>query len=298
MEYTQWKDGVAAKVIGSWNLHSLLPQSLDFFVLLSSLSGIFGSPSQANYAAGNTFLDSLAHYRMSQGAYTVSLDLGAMLSEGVLAENESLRRRFAGAGNFRLITQSELFAMLDYYCDPSRRDGWSTTGESRLEDDLYQAETIAQLITGLETPASLASRGIEEPYWYQRPMFRTLRAISSGAVDGTKEQKGDNAADLRSLPQCIAKATSISDAATAITTRLVSKLARTLSISTEDIDLSKPMHRYGVDSLVAVEIRNWFVKEVGADVAVFEILSGQSLVGIGRLSASRSSFMQIESKRD
>lgn len=55
MVYDDWRTCTAPKIQGSWNLHELLPHSLDFFVMLASMSGVIGNPGQANYAAGNTF---------------------------------------------------------------------------------------------------------------------------------------------------------------------------------------------------------------------------------------------------
>lgn len=55
MGYESWKVAVECKTLGSWNLHTLLPEAMDFFVLLSSASGVVGLRGQTNYAAGNTF---------------------------------------------------------------------------------------------------------------------------------------------------------------------------------------------------------------------------------------------------
>lgn len=63
---------------------------------------------------------------------------------------------------------------------------------------------------------------------------------------------------------------------------LVKKLVRTLSVSSaEEIDIHKPLHSYGVDSLLSVELRNWFAKKFKAEVA------DSGLIIVSRLSWSR-----------
>ena len=64
------------RIRGSWNLHSLFPTGLEFFILLSSMSGIAGFPTQSNYAAANTYQDALARFRMVKGERATSLNLG------------------------------------------------------------------------------------------------------------------------------------------------------------------------------------------------------------------------------
>lgn len=56
------------------------------------------------------------------------------------------------------------------------------------------------------------------------------------------------------------------------------KLGRLLALKVEDIHDEDAITDYGVDSLVAVELRNWIQKEVGPNVAVFEILNGKLTV--------------------
>ncbi|KAL4867780.1 polyketide synthase [Aspergillus spectabilis] len=81
---------VQPKATGSWNLH-LLPGTLDFFILLSSGSGITGTRGLSNYASGNTYQDALACYRVSRGQKATALDLGLVLGIGFAAESrESL----------------------------------------------------------------------------------------------------------------------------------------------------------------------------------------------------------------
>src|ERR1700722_10650329 len=89
--YNRLTTGVIVNsAVGSWNLHELLPLNLDFFILLSSLAGIIGSVSQANYAAGNTYQDALVNYRHAKGLPAQSIDLGLMKGIGYVEEHKEV----------------------------------------------------------------------------------------------------------------------------------------------------------------------------------------------------------------
>ncbi|KAI8228699.1 Highly reducing polyketide synthase gloL [Colletotrichum sp. SAR 10_86] len=93
MTFEQWQTAVDPKVQGTWNLHNALQQHqsepLDFFFLFSSLSGLGGQIGQANYAAGNAFLDAFVQYRHSKGLACSVLDIGIMEDIGVLAREQN-----------------------------------------------------------------------------------------------------------------------------------------------------------------------------------------------------------------
>jgi polyketide synthase 12/myxalamid-type polyketide synthase MxaB len=101
-------------VAGAWNLHlasAALP--LDFFVLYSSLASVLGSAGQANYAAGNAFVDALAHLRKSNGLPALSVGWGRWGGSGMAAAlGETDRRRLTDAG-FAEMDPDVAFAALE-----------------------------------------------------------------------------------------------------------------------------------------------------------------------------------------
>jgi NAD(P)-dependent dehydrogenase (short-subunit alcohol dehydrogenase family) len=267
MTIEDWQLSIKPKVDGSWNLHTLLPTKMDFFICLSSISGIIGMGGQANYAAGNTFVDALVRYRVAHGEKATSLDLGWMESEGVIAESTFLSTGIASAGHLLPISQAEFHALLNYHCDPARE---------------LAPEDSCQSIIGPEVPAAMLEKGLKEPSWMQRPTFRHLRQIGLGGVSSSLAGKVvDYAALLR-------EAASVEEAARVVIDGLVQKLSRALSIPAENLDISKPLHACGVDSLLTVELRNYFAKKFGADVTVFEISGGSSFQAVSMTVTKKS----------
>ncbi|RYP89414.1 hypothetical protein DL769_000065 [Monosporascus sp. CRB-8-3] len=271
MTYEDWTISTTSKVTGSWNLHKALPQDLDFFVLISSVNGIFGSRAQANYAAGNTFKDALARHRIACGQKAVAIDLGLMVEAGRVAEDEALLASMRRIGLLMDIQQEEMLALLDFYCDPNLP---------------VLSESEAQVVVGVELPSVIRAKGIDLHHSLHRPMFRQLFKMSSTYVDSDSSVNsdgtvGDRVAALRSAP-------SQDDAAILVKTWLTAKLGQVLGLTGADIDSSKPLHAYGIDSLVAIDLKNWFTSKIGADFEVFDILGNISLDGLSIEAAKRS----------
>lgn len=90
------------KIKGALYLHTLTrDRLLDFFVLYSSATTVFGNPGQSNYVAANAWLEALAGYRRAQGLPATCVRWGAIDDVGFLARNEkikeTLQNRMGGA---------------------------------------------------------------------------------------------------------------------------------------------------------------------------------------------------------
>ena len=82
------------KIIGAWNLHTLSTDiPLDFFVLFSSITSIIGNPGQANYVAGNAFLDMLAYYRRGRGLPALTVNWGGIGEVGYVVNSPETTRK-------------------------------------------------------------------------------------------------------------------------------------------------------------------------------------------------------------
>ncbi|TGO26315.1 hypothetical protein BPAE_0062g00360 [Botrytis paeoniae] len=274
MSYEDWDISTRSKVTASWNLHKVLPLDLNFFVLFSSINGIFGGRAQANYAAGNTFKDALAHYRVALGQKAVSIDLGMMVDEGVVAENESVLNFMRRIGHLMDIQEEELLGLLDYYCDPKL--------------PLLSADQ-AQILVGIEMPSAVLAKGIDLHHSIFRPMFRQLfRVVPEGLNEKGQSQNG--AIAILDREGLLRKAASLQDAITLVTEWFSGKIGQILGLAVSDIDTSKPVHAYGIDSLIAIDLKNWLAKEIGADVAVFMLLGNTSIEGLSRVAAEKSRY--------
>jgi NAD(P)-dependent dehydrogenase (short-subunit alcohol dehydrogenase family)/acyl carrier protein len=91
---------LAPKMTGAWRLHEATRSiPLDFFVMFSSAASVLGSPGQANYAAANAFLDAFTHVRRAEGLPSISINWGAWGDGGMTsALGDADRRRWAAKG--------------------------------------------------------------------------------------------------------------------------------------------------------------------------------------------------------
>ncbi len=237
---------MAPKVQGIWNLHNLtVYKPLDFFVLFSSAASLLGSPGQANHSAANAFLDAFAYYRQSMGLPGLSINWGAVAQIGAAAKlqaDERLEKRGMGV----ILPQQVLEALELLMSNPSGSVGvvpirWS--------------ESIEQ--------------------WSASPFFADFIETYSPI---TLDQTTVKTKHYRLLERL--EASSPREREKLLITYLQGAVAQVLRMTASEIDVQQPLNTMGLDSLMAVELRNRVQTNLAVDVPIVKFIEDISIVGL------------------
>ncbi|CAG8144392.1 unnamed protein product [Penicillium salamii] len=289
MTLDDFNAAVSPKTQGSWNLHCILPQDLEFFVMLSSVCGIMGNRGQGNYAAGNTYQDELARYRSELGMPTFSIDLGVVTSAGYVAENLMSKRNLDShlSGKMDGLSEEDIFRALEYCLHP--------------DNSPLDHPGAHQIVLGLDTVEILQPQknDTEIPSYARHALWTHVRGESR--VHQDKASSGDHAVSHGeshdSTSEQLKQANSVNAAKDTILNAIQAKLSSMLSIESTDVDATKKLSDYGVDSLVAVEFRSWMAKDVGADIPVLDIVGSDSIEVICARVVGLSKFVGDDLKK-
>ncbi|MEV5989682.1 SDR family NAD(P)-dependent oxidoreductase, partial [Streptomyces sp. NPDC052051] len=228
-----------AKVDAAWNLHHLTRHhNLTAFILFSSISGLIGTPGQANYAAANTYLDALAHHRHTHGLPATSLAWG-------LWEESSALTGHLGDGDLARMSRGGLLPLSTAH------------GLALLDEALAARQPLAVGVRlDLRTLRERAAAG---------PLPPLLRAL----VRPTTVRKAavESATSVRSEPVALEQQLATLDAE-ARRQRLLDLVradaATVLGHTTADgIAPTTAFKHLGFDSLTSVELRNRLGSAVG-----------------------------------
>lgn len=263
MSHDDYQAVIRPKVRGATNIHNVLIQSkanVAYFVALSSAAGILGSRGQAAYAAANTFLDSLMQFRASKGLPGVSLDLTAVTGAGYLAENAERQKEILRNFGHETIDEKEALALI----------GVAVCGTGN-----------PQCLTGMKL--HLEKDG-EWPYYASDARFLDLKA------ECLAEAEREGVVPKQAIPTGTAfrSATSDEEAIGIAAQGIVEKLSEVLTISVGDLDVARNITSYGLDSLTAIELRNWIAKELRANLQILELLSSGTISDLAALIVQKT----------
>jgi len=215
------------KLDAAWHLHELTAdQDLAAFVLFSSIAGVLGGPGQASYAAANTFLDALASRRRDLGLPATSL------AWGMWAQTSGLTSHLSGTDRAR----AARFGL---------RPLASAEGLALFDAALGRDEPV--LVTSPLDLGSLRARAATQPV---PPLLRALVQTAAGRPAPRDSVAADSgpARGLLALPEA--------DRAAALLDLVRTEAAGVLGASVDDVGPRRAFSELGVDSLIAIELRN------------------------------------------
>ena len=263
MDVDKWFGAVDPKIKGTWNLHHYLPKEIDFFVMLSSIVAVSGNLGQSNYAAACSFQDAFARYRTSLGLQAHSINVGVVAEDGFVSENPAVAAALKKQG-FDTIAVREFLAHMDYVIQkPS---------SSKL--------SYSQSSLGLAPAQDDNDRG--KPTWASSLTFSHLYEKESSGT--TRSGAGTD------IVATIATLTKTEEIVAAFTAAILKQLSKLIDIAFENLSAARSLDSYGVDSLVAVELRNWIGAALQANIPLLTLRNTESITDLAELVTRDSRF--------
>ncbi len=264
----RYEDFVAVirpKIVGTFNLDRLFrehvpkEEALDWFIGFSSLQAVTGNPGQAPYGAGNCYLKALIKNRHDQGLAGSTIDIGRMAAVGYIerALNQKLQDQIKNRSATLLMSETDLYQLFAEAVIAGRPG-------SGLDP---------QLTTGLGVVKLEAAKSA---FWFSNPRMSML--IQEG---GNSSAAGGSAGGTVPVKKLLEAAKTMKDAHKIILGALRARLQVLKFLPEGDANHDPtPLVDLGVDSLVAVDMRVWFQKELVVDIPVMKILGGASMIGL------------------
>lgn len=301
LQASRWNEALSAKVQGTKNLHeATLSMPLDFFVMTTSALSLYAFATQGAYTAANSFQDAFARYRRRLGlpASTVSFSLITEVTNvGTDTKTIELfeRNKAATLDESQFLTLLEPAFLNNRTADTIDSAQWPGQQEDPLStanlhtylDPQAMAKRIREgMVNTATSPVSVA------PRWYgdaraslMMRAFQDSQRLSDQLEDSLDEVILNTTALLRA--EFIAAIGEGSDGRSSTVAlaqgAIVKAVAEMLFVDAESIDPAKSVADLGVDSLIAAELRNWFLQALGANISMLDLLDPS--VGISKRAA-------------
>jgi NADPH:quinone reductase-like Zn-dependent oxidoreductase/acyl carrier protein len=263
MTRDRFRSALAPKVAGAWNLHTqTLSADLDFFVLFSSAAALIGSPGQANYSAANAFLDGLARYRRSQSLPALSVNWGPWTEVGMAARPDR-GERLALRG-VEGITPEQGIAALEFLIDQDSAQFAVMPFDCAQWMRFYQSAATSSLFACLpRDEAPLPKDGLRQT---EVDSVKSILAAPEGARESLMQSY---------LGQQITKVLGVS--------------ASNAAERTVRLNVNQPLNRLGMDSLMALEVKNLIEKNLNVSIPLSSFLSGSTISDLTNIALDQLS---------
>ena len=235
---------IRPKVCGAVVLDRYLSsEPLEFFILFSSASTVLSSPGMGAYASANTFLDALAVHRRARGLPAMSIAWGAWSETGMAAEYVS--DTYSSNRAMEFITPDQGLKILGLLQNRDDARMAVLPIDWQVWSSQYSSTATTPFLADVIDSASILSD----------------REVDSTYIDPAKFRELDPKEAQKELVQW-----------------LVHHVARVFKMPEKSIDHAQSLSNLGLDSLMAVEIRNRIERELSISVPVVDVIRGPSIV--------------------
>jgi acyl transferase domain-containing protein/SAM-dependent methyltransferase/NAD(P)-dependent dehydrogenase (short-subunit alcohol dehydrogenase family)/aryl carrier-like protein len=294
MTHDQFKTVTAPKVHGTWNLHNEFGDSLDFFVMASSLSTVINQPGQGNYNAANTFMESFCQYRHSLGLAASVLNICPIEGVGYVAENSDARRKLKSQGHC-FLDERALLEFLELVIVNSRPAVSLNIDGNSIDHGCRPWVNNSHIVMGLRSEVRLDDPSNRTTWRRDRRMGAYHNYVdqdsSSASLQGTSgSELKEFISRAANEPDSLKEQASKQYLGQEIGKKLFSFIMR----PEDEIDTSLSLVQVGLDSLMAIELRRWWKQTFGVDISVLEIMNSGTISGMGEVAAEGLRKMLVE----
>ncbi len=294
MSASDWNTALAPKVRGTLNLDAVFGGSLDFFLMLSSAVAVSGNAGQSNYGAACSFQDALVRQHVNAGPAATaarrcsyySINVGVVIEVGFVAENpavaEALRK--AGLGALHL---ADLLSVVNSAV--TGQDSAAGAGEGAAVGRSRRGGCVA----GMVPPAT---RGSGVPRWMRERRFVHLvhqrERLGAGGQRGSSNSAAKDG--TQDLPTVLGRAAGPKEAVDIVRAAIMQQLGKLIATPVDMLSPARSLDSYGVDSLVAVELRNWIGTYLRANVQLMVLRGTSSINELASIVARESRLVSLE----
>ena len=242
-------DVLRPKVAGAWNLHrQTLDDKLDFFVMYSSATTLFGNEGQVNYVAANLYLEALASHRRGLGLAGLAVGWGAISEVGHITRHAGLMERL------------------------KERIGVKMLPPARALDDLERAIVadaahVALVEINWSRLAKLPGIGKDRKYELVGEL------LSDTSNEGAEANLEELRARLAGLPY--------EEAVSFVQQLLIRHVAAVVRMAPSKLAIDRPLAELGMDSLMLVELQMDLEKQFGAAISTLELMDMSTVAKLG-----------------
>uniref|UniRef100_A0A093ULT3 Lovastatin nonaketide synthase n=1 Tax=Talaromyces marneffei PM1 TaxID=1077442 RepID=A0A093ULT3_TALMA len=266
------------KVKGTRYLNALFQKpDLDFFIIFSSLAYTTGNIGQASYAAANGFMVSMAEGRRRRGLAGSVMNMAGIHGIGYITRREAnLMDRLEKLG-YSNISEWDFLQFFAEAVLSGRPDGGAISKVWEISSAIRPVDADAE----------------NQPPWLQAPRFSWYKRARAAAAER------DDGATF-SVREHLKEQTTMQGVTTVLMKGFVAILYKLLGMSPEDgaISPGTSLIELGIDSLVAVDMRFWFTRELDLDLPVLKLLGGATIEDMVEDAVARLSPTLIPNVKD